>query len=129
MEISGKVTTFVSHKVYKELVMTTERHQFIVKAISQKAREIAPKGSQVILFGSQARGDARDSSDWDVLVLLDKEHITPQDLDEYSYPFWEMGLDYNESINAILYTLKDWKHDSASPFVRNVNKEGIRLWG
>jgi len=28
---------------------------------------------QMILFGSQARGDALEDSDWDLLVLLNKE--------------------------------------------------------
>lgn len=109
--------------------MTEERRQDIIKAISQKAKEITPKGSEVILFGSQARGDARPDSDWDVLILLDKEKITDKDVDDYSYPFWELGWDYNEMINAILYTKKDWYRNTARPFYENVSEEGIRLWG
>jgi len=64
-----------------------------------------------------------------VLILLDKDRITSQDVDDYSYPLWELGLDYQENINAILYTKKDWNKDIASPFHQNVTKEGIKLWG
>ena len=110
--------------------MTKEaRHQMMVKAITDKAKSIIPPGSEVILFGSRARGDARRDSDWDVLILLDKERITPQDIDDYGYPLWELGLDYNESVNTILYTKKEWRHDAANPFVENVTADGIRLWG
>ena len=107
--------------------MTQAKHNQIMRAIAQKAREITPKGAEVILFGSQARGDARDDSDWDVLILLDKDRITSKDIDDYSYPLWELGLDYDESVNAILYTKKDWMHRQASPFVENVTREGVRL--
>lgn len=109
--------------------MNAAHRQEVIEAISQKAREITPKGSEVILFGSQARGDARPDSDWDVLVLLDKDKITSKDIDDYSYPFWELGWDYNEMINAILYTKKDWNRHPANPFYENVTEEGIRLWG
>ena len=107
--------------------MTTERRHQIIQAITQKAKEITPQGTEVILFGSQARGDARPDSDWDVLILLDKERVTGDDIDNYSYPLREMGWDLNADINAILYTKKSWKRDIVSPFHENVTEDGIIL--
>lgn len=107
--------------------MTAERRQFIMQAIAKKAKEITPKGTEVILFGSQARGDARPDSDWDVLILLDKEKVTGDDIDNYSYPLREMGWDLDADINAILYTKKNWERDIASPFHENVTEDGIIL--
>ena len=109
--------------------MTTATHNQILNAIRDKASQIVPKGTTVILFGSRARGDAREDSDWDVLILLDKDHITSQDIDDYSYPLRELGWDYNQCINAILYTKHDWDSSISSPFRENVTEDGIRLWG
>ena len=101
----------------------------ILNAIRDKASQILPKGAIVILFGSRARGDAREDSDWDVLILLDKERITSQDIDDYSYPLRELGWDYNQCINTILYTKRDWESSIISPFRENVTEDGIRLLG
>lgn len=51
--------------------MTMMMRNEIVDAITGRAREIVLKGAEVILFGSRARGDAHDDSDWNVLILLD----------------------------------------------------------
>lgn len=48
-----------------------------------------PKDAKVILFGSRARRDAKADSDWDILVLLNKDKIDEQDHDNYTYPLWE----------------------------------------
>lgn len=101
----------------------------ILNAIRDKASQILPKGAIVILFGSRARGDAREDSDWDVLILLDKERITSQDIDDYSYPLRELGWDYNQCINTILYTKRDWESSIISPFRENVTEDGIILLG
>ena len=108
---------------------TKARHNMMMRAITDKAKSIVPPNSKVVLFGSRARGDAREDSDWDVLILLDKERITSQDIDMYTYPLRELGWDHNECINTVLYTLKDWHLRSASPFVENVTEEGVQLWG
>ena len=109
--------------------MTANKHKQIIDAITGKARQIVPVGAEVILFGSRARGDAREDSDWDVLILLDKDRITTQDIDDYTYPLRELGWTYNQCINAILYTKRDWESSIASPFRQNVTEDGIRLWG
>ena len=109
--------------------MTTATHNQILNAIRGKASQIVPKGTTVILFGSRARGDAREDSDWDVLILLDKDRITSQDIDDYSYPLRELGWDYNQCINTILYTKRDWESSIISPFRENVTEDGIRLLG
>ena len=107
--------------------MTVARRKDIIQAITDKAKSIIPKGAEIILFGSQARGDAHKDSDWDILVLLDKNKVDPEDIDEVAYPLRELGWDFGETINTVLYTKEEWNRDVASPFYENVTRDGIRL--
>lgn len=99
----------------------------MIFAIRQVASTGIPKGAKVILFGSQARGDAHEGSDWDVLVLIDKDSLSPSDHDLYSYPFWELGWKIDAMIHPALYTLKDWNTKANPVFRTNVERDGIVL--
>lgn len=50
--------------------------------IRNTAKSAIPSGSKAILFGSRARGDAHQDSDWDILILLDKDHLDQTDYDK-----------------------------------------------
>ena len=97
----------------------------VISEIRNVANSDIPKGAQVILFGSQARGDAHKDSDWDLLVLLDKDRITPEDYDMYSYPFWELGWKIDEMIHPTIYTKKDWLSKANPVFRANVERDGV----
>lgn len=97
----------------------------ILKAITDVANNNIPKGAKVILFGSQARGDAHEDSDWDVLVLVDKNRVLPSDHDLYSYPFWELGWKIDAMIHPTIYTVKDWNNNTNPVFRENVERDGI----
>lgn len=101
--------------------------QIIANGIGKILNAAAPRNTRAILFGSRARGDARQDSDWDVLILLDKDHITSADMDDISYPIRELGWDIDEIINPIMYTTKDWEAKSFTPFYKNVMREGVAL--
>ena len=97
------------------------------RRISRVFERISPVRGRALLFGSRARGDARPDSDWDVLILLDKDSITPSDMDEVGYPLREFGWEADMMINPIMYTEKDWQKRHMTPFYANVMKEGIPL--
>jgi len=101
-------------------------NQQIFEEIQTLKRQILPN-EKVILFGSQARGDAREDSDWDLLVLLNKEKKTFEDENTYAYPFDKMGWKRGVAINTILYSTKEWQEKSITPFYKNVEKEGIDI--
>ena len=101
--------------------------EIVLNAIRSTLRQIAPVGTKVVLFGSRARGDARDDSDWDILIILDKTKLEADDYDNISYPLRELGWRLKEFINPVMYTLKDWMKYSFSPFYHNVTNEGIIL--
>lgn len=107
--------------------MSNEQTILTIKTL---LNEVLPQGSEAILFGSRARGDFHNGSDWDILILLDKNKIEISDHDNYSYPLRELGWDINEEINPIIYTKTDWedsKHRSMLYF--NIKEDGIKIWG
>jgi predicted nucleotidyltransferase len=102
-------------------------NQQIFNEIQALKRQILPD-EKVILFGSQARGDAREDSDWDLLVLLSKDgKHNWDDFDKYAYPFTEIGWNYGVVINPLLYTQEEWDKGKIFPFYKNITREGILI--
>ena len=86
-------------------------------------------GATLILYGSYARGDNREDSDIDILVLLDKERITNTDRERIGYPLYDIQLNENILISPIIYTRNTWDTRlKITPFYRNVTKDGIFIW-
>ncbi|MBQ9671727.1 MAG: nucleotidyltransferase domain-containing protein [Prevotella sp.] len=96
--------------------------QQVIENIRQVGRNTLPPNSSLLLFGSQARGDAHRGSDWDLLILLDKPRISLDDYD-VSYPFRELGWDLGEEINPQVYSKKEWANYSFTPFYKNVEQD------
>ena len=102
-------------------------NSLVFEKIKALVQQVVPKGSQVIMFGSRARGDAKQNSDWDILIVLPKKSLVQADYDEVSYPLVELGWELNEQINPIMYTKDEWEANSITPFYDNVQREGIIL--
>ena len=99
----------------------------VINHIKETASRILPANATLWLFGSRARGDAHPDSDYDLLILLDKDHITYDDYDKYTYPLSELGIDVEAEINPHIYANKDWESWTLMPFHRNVEHDNIVL--
>ncbi len=101
----------------------------VISQIKAVAKEVLPHGSTVYLYGSRARGDNHEDSDWDLLVLLDKDEASTQEREDYSYAFEERGWDIGEDINARVYTKKRWYNSPRSLFYFNVEEDKKIIYG
>jgi predicted nucleotidyltransferase len=97
----------------------------ILENIRTLKRQLLPN-DRMILFGSQARGDARPDSDWDLLLLLDKAKKEKAD-ENKTYKFVLMGWEYGTYLSIKTYTKKQWKKGKMFPFYKNVQKDGIEI--
>jgi uncharacterized protein len=93
----------------------------------KKAIRIAVPDADVILYGSRARGDAKDDSDYDLLVLVDHSAgvALHEQLISSISPLEDDGAVLTLSIhNRDLWNSKLYQ---AMPFHENVDREGILL--
>jgi uncharacterized protein len=84
--------------------------------------------AEVILYGSRARDDFREYSDWDFLVLVDGAVDTVR-TDRIRHILFEIELDTDQVISSIVRSRQEWNSPKYSvvPLHKNVEREGIRL--
>ena len=98
----------------------------ILSKVKQELHSIVPEGSKILLFGSRARGTERLDSDWDILILLNREgQASIDDYNTIGYSintvFWMMNYD----VNTIIQTESEWQSKSFTPFYKNVMEDAI----
>ena len=88
--------------------------------------------SKLIVYGSYARGDYRENSDIDVMILtpLSKEEIEQVENHIFNLAF-DLELESGIVINPVLENEVHYRYWlGALPFYNNVEKEGIVIgWG
>lgn len=78
----------------------------------------------IILYGSQAREDAKEDSDIDILVIV-KSAINPyQEIDKTSVYIAELCLEYDVLISRHFISAQRFKTEQ-TPFLFNVRRDGI----
>lgn len=79
-----------------------------------------PKAT-VILYGSQACGTHKATSDLDILILLDKDKISYEEEKRITYPLYDIEFETGKIISPLVLTKTDWetKH-KITPFYENV---------
>ena len=86
---------------------------------------------QIILYGSYARGDYREDSDVDIMILVDMSDLELKVYgQQLSYMTYDFNLDNNLDIKPIAKSeahFKEWI--SNYPFYSNIHKEGVVLYG
>ena len=85
------------------------------------------RNAQVILYGSRARGDARDDSDWDILILTDYP-VDNNNEKIFRDHLYELELQTGESFSIFVYSKLEWNtKQRITPFYVNVTRQGIQL--
>ena len=105
----------------------------IMKTGVDKAREYAAlvraklgdHVKQIVLFGSQARGDGTEYSDYDFLVVVDTRTRIVRDA------ILDVGVqmlnDYDQLFAALVYSEEEWRELSRFPLGWNIRHDGTRV--
>lgn len=101
------------------------RKDEIIQRIKEKVKRISP-GADIILFGSEARGESKPDSDIDILILVDESSVTHKS--EITDSIYDIELETGVLISPIIYTKSQWANRPfKTPFYINVMNEGIYL--
>ncbi len=90
------------------------------------AAELGNQLERVVLYGSQARGDAHGHSDIDVLCVMRAPFDYGKMIGRTSELTAALSLKYDVALSRSFVTLSEYENSQA-PFLMNVRKEGVSI--
>lgn len=104
-----------------------EVEQSILMQIKQVVTDNEPK-AKIYLYGSRSRGTASIHSDWDLLILVSKDEVSPEDEQNIAYALYELEFRTGEVISPMIYSETEWNNKyKVTPYYHHVMKEGRLL--
>ncbi len=116
-----------------DLFVTTAKNKIPAESLSislavKELVQLMDKTVQTILFGSRARGDAVNESDWDFLVLTNEADTEKLAAQLRKVIREKIELIYLESISLIVKNNKVWRDDYwVTNIYESIGEEGIVL--
>lgn len=111
----------------KNKILSTKESNSVSK-LKHKLLKNFP-GTELVLFGSKARGDFKEFSDIDLLVLIDKkiDHELKDKIIEIAY---DIELEDEIVFGFIIENKKSWRSPryKVMPLYQNIKREGIIIW-
>jgi predicted nucleotidyltransferase len=111
----------MQHSNKPTLIMQTDISALVKKSITALFPD-----SEVVLFGSRARGDFREESDWDFLILLPSNITTNDDKSTVRDCLYELELETGAVLSAIVHTKGEWLARKVTPLYQRIEAEGKR---
>jgi len=103
--------------------MIKSKEKEIIQRFKEKVTEtLGDRLDRIVLFGSRARRDAEEDSDFDFLVTVknpqvdDKEHVRQM--------AWELSLKYDTVITPLVIPSEDFIEEKYFYLHENIHKEG-----
>ncbi|MEW6557830.1 MAG: nucleotidyltransferase domain-containing protein [Elusimicrobiota bacterium] len=107
--------------------LTEKEKLAVIKLVEGLKKLYSDNLSQILLYGSKARGDAEPDSDIDILVVLKKMGLCYNEIDKITKISAPICLENDLVISAIPIEEEWITADYKTIFVHNVLREGISL--
>ncbi|WNJ20702.1 nucleotidyltransferase domain-containing protein [Pontibacter sp. G13] len=108
------------------LTLMPSIHAHLLKSIKSSVLALSPQ-AKVILYGSRARGDAHEQSDWDLLILT-PEPVSVKDEQQFRHHLFDLELEYGQAFSVMVRSQAEWKSRYAvTSLYANIAKEGIAV--
>ena len=108
-------------------MINQKRLKQILKEYQSRLKELLGDDlDSIVLYGSQARGDAEEGSDIDVLCVMKKTFDYGELILRTSEITAELSLKYDVVLSRSFASLEDYK-TRQTPFLMNVRREGVAV--
>lgn len=95
----------------------------VIQRFKERVTEaIGVRLDRIVLFGSRARGDAEEDSDFDFLVTVKKRQV--DDKNRVRQIAWELSLEYDTVITPLVTSSGDFVEERYFYLHENIHREG-----